>query len=69
MNSDVSNDGELMIANLREKLIEMDFLNVHDVQLILHSPLIRAKKTCYGLFAPGILFSFVVECDSFFFHW
>ena len=53
MNTDLSNEGEIMVEALRKKLQDMNFLVNQKVELIVHSPLIRARKTCHGLFSSG----------------
>ena len=53
MNSDLSTEGEEMLLALKDKLLHLDFLATQQVELILHSPLLRAKRTCYGLFSPS----------------
>jgi broad specificity phosphatase PhoE len=51
MDSDLSPEGELMVNRLAEVLSQQDFLARNGVQLIVHSPLLRARKTCAGLFS------------------
>ncbi len=51
MDSDLSPEGELMVDKLGEALSQQDFLARNGVQLIVHSPLLRARKTCIGVFS------------------
>ena len=53
MDSDLSPDGITMVAALRAKLDAMDFCATYKVGLIVHSSLLRARKTCEGLFGGG----------------
>ena len=56
MNSDLSGDGIRMVQSLRNKMIESQFVVEHGIELIVHSHLIRAVKTCQILFEDtGIL--------------
>lgn len=50
MDTDLSGDGEDMVHRLRGVLEESNFLAAHNIDLIVHSPLIRARRTCHGLF-------------------
>jgi phosphohistidine phosphatase SixA len=50
MNSDLSARGHAMVSRLNAILREQDFLVRNAVQLIVHSPLVRAQKTCIGIF-------------------
>lgn len=50
MNTDLSDLGEKMVANLRHYMNETSFLTTHKVELVVHSPLIRAQRTCSILF-------------------
>jgi broad specificity phosphatase PhoE len=51
MDSSLTQKGQLQIIHQRDLLIKQDFLQSHHIELILHSPLIRAKETCLGLFS------------------
>jgi broad specificity phosphatase PhoE len=51
MDTDLSQQGIDMVINLQKILTNTDFIRQHQVEIIIHSPLIRAKKTCYGLFS------------------
>ena len=53
MNSDLSARGEAMVRRLNVVLREQDFLARNAVQLIVHSPLVRAQKTCIGIFGEN----------------
>jgi len=48
--TDLSVDGLHMITEQNRRLDAIHFLKTNHVDLVLHSPLIRAKKTCEGLF-------------------
>ena len=50
MNTDLSEEGEDMVAHLKERLHREDFLTKELIDLIVHSPLTRAKRTCHELF-------------------
>ena len=50
VDADVSPDGAKQIAELGERVRADDFLRRAEVQLVAHSPLKRAKQTCFGLF-------------------
>lgn len=50
MNTDLSDAGEKMAGNLRHQMNQTDFISNHGVELIVHSPLIRAQRTCSILF-------------------
>jgi broad specificity phosphatase PhoE len=49
LNSDVSNIGAQQIKHMGELLRESKFLEENKVQLVVHSPLLRARQTCEGL--------------------
>jgi hypothetical protein len=53
MDSELSDEGERMLLSLKDKLINMNFLATQEVEVIIHSPLLRARRTCYGLFSSG----------------
>ena len=53
MNTDLSPRGKLMVKMQREKIDGKHFLKKHKIDLVLHSHLIRAKRSCYGLFADN----------------
>ena len=66
MNTDLSPDGEKMVKALRSILNQHDFLLQKEVQLIVHSPLLRAKRTCHVLFSEiaserGAFFSCCID--------
>jgi broad specificity phosphatase PhoE len=50
MDSDLSPQGEAMVERLKIVLSQQDFLARQGVQLIVHSPLLRARRTCLGIF-------------------
>lgn len=50
MDSDLSPQGEAMVERLRVVLQEQNFLARNSVQLIVHSPLLRTRRTCRGIF-------------------
>ena len=50
MDTDLSPRGNLMVRIQREKINRKHFLKEHKIDLVLHSHLIRAKRSCYGLF-------------------
>lgn len=50
-NSDLTRDGEKMVLKLKDLFKQANFIKTNDVQLIVHSPLIRAKRTCEGIFS------------------
>ncbi len=50
MDTDLSANGERMVAKLQTLLEGSNFLRENNVQLIVHSHLIRARRTCRGLF-------------------
>lgn len=52
MDSDLSPRGEAMVAALARKLDATRFIQSQGVDLIAHSHLVRAKRTCQGLFPP-----------------
>lgn len=49
VNSDVSNIGAQQIQHMGDILRESKFLEEMGVQLVVHSPLVRARQTCEGL--------------------
>ena len=49
LNSDVSEIGARQIKHMGERLQSYNFLEKNGVQLVVHSPLIRARQTCEGL--------------------
>ena len=49
VNSDVSNIGARQIQHMGDLLRENKFLEENKVQLVVHSPLVRARQTCEGL--------------------
>mmetsp|Transcript_36541 Transcript_36541/g.68065 ORF Transcript_36541/g.68065 Transcript_36541/m.68065 type:complete len:240 (-) Transcript_36541:76-795(-) len=51
MNSDLSSEGEMMVKELRKKLLDINFIMSQKVEVVIHSPLLRAKRTCYTLFS------------------
>ena len=63
MNTDLSDRGESMVLALRNKLQSNDFLANHRIELILHSHLTRAKRTCEGIF-PALSTSGTVAAYS-----
>lgn len=50
MNTDLSPDGVRMVETLRKKLFESSFVEIGGVDLIIHSHLQRARRTCRILF-------------------
>lgn len=50
MNTDLSGDGVRMVSNLRLAMDECDFVRTHNVELVVHSNLLRAAKTCRVVF-------------------
>ena len=53
IDSDVSDIGIQQIQDLARQVKEADFLSSQKVELVVHSPLIRAKQTCFqGLLYP-----------------
>ena len=53
MNTDLSRDGELMVESLRSRLIALNVIAEHGVELIIHSHLTRAARTCAILFGDS----------------
>lgn len=53
MDTDLSDDGAVMVENLKRIMNEMNFLAQYQVELVVHSPLVRAARTCSGLFADS----------------
>lgn len=56
VDSALSPKGELQVKKMGDFLRKSNFLVEHDIQLVVHSPLQRAKDTCLGLLgclAPG----------------
>lgn len=51
MDTDLSSQGKEMVRIQRKRINGPLFLMEHNVELVLHSHLIRAKRSCYGLFA------------------
>lgn len=51
VDSQLSDGGRLQVAALCAQLREMDLLAQQGVELVMHSPLIRAKLTCTGVLA------------------
>lgn len=49
LNSDVSDIGAQQIRHMGDLLQEINFLEERNVQLVVHSPLLRARQTCQGL--------------------
>lgn len=49
LNSDVSDIGAKQIKHMGELLRQQKFLEKMGVQLVVHSPLLRARQTCEGL--------------------
>jgi len=49
IDSDVSKAGARQIAQLSRKLSKDNFLEKHNITLIAHSPLKRARETCLGM--------------------
>ena len=49
LNSDVSEIGAQQIQHMGDRLQTYNFLEKKGVQLVVHSPLIRARQTCEGL--------------------
>lgn len=49
IDSDVSDIGAKQIAHMRDKLLESKFLETSTIQLVAHSPLIRARTTSEGM--------------------
>lgn len=49
VDSRVSIVGEAQISQLQKRLKEDGFLEKHNVSLIVHSPLLRARQTCKGM--------------------
>ena len=43
-----------MVTVLHDALVAEDFLRRRGVQLIVHSPLLRAQRTCSGIFDIGV---------------
>ncbi len=50
MDTELSEEGRRQVAEQRRRLDEADFAAASGIQLVVHSPLIRAKNTCVGLF-------------------
>mmetsp|Transcript_25751 Transcript_25751/g.47061 ORF Transcript_25751/g.47061 Transcript_25751/m.47061 type:complete len:207 (+) Transcript_25751:108-728(+) len=50
MNSSLSSYGQAQVARQHETLSSANFIGTSGVQLIVHSPLVRAKETCSRLF-------------------
>ncbi len=50
INSDLSPTGELMTKSLREQLQLKNFLQTYHIDLIVHSPMVRARRTCLEVF-------------------
>lgn len=46
----VSENGKRQIADVAQQIKQEDFLREHQVDLVLHSPLKRARATCHGMF-------------------
>lgn len=49
VNSNISSVGEQQILEMSQKLQEANFLREQGIELVLHSPLERARQTCKGL--------------------
>lgn len=49
IDSPVSYLGKAQIATMAQQLKQADFVKLSDIQLVLHSPLERARQTCLGL--------------------
>jgi broad specificity phosphatase PhoE len=52
MDTALSDEGRRQVEAQRRNLDAVGFLESNEVQLVVHSPLRRAKATCQGLFAP-----------------
>ena len=50
INSNVSQFGKQQIAFMANRLKETNFVTQQNVQLLVHSPLLRAKETCRDMF-------------------
>ena len=50
MNTDLSEDGLKMVSSLRRVMDETNFVSTHAVELVVHSHLMRAARTCSVLF-------------------
>lgn len=50
MNTDLSEDGVRMVSSLRRVMDDCNFVSTHDVELVVHSTLLRAQRTCLALF-------------------
>ena len=50
MNTDLSEDGLRMVSSLRRVMDESNFVSTHGVELVVHSHLTRAARTCSVLF-------------------
>ena len=50
VNSNVSEFGKQQIASMAQLLNETNFVTKQNVQLLVHSPLLRAKETCRDMF-------------------
>ncbi len=48
--TDLSPEGEIIANNLCKIIVDMHFLDTNNIQLIVHSPLLRAKRTCDIIF-------------------
>jgi len=53
MDTPLSAAGEAMLREQRAALDAQDFLSTHRIELVLHSPLQRARETAVGLFGGG----------------
>jgi broad specificity phosphatase PhoE len=49
VDTNVSDIGARQISHMREKLLQDNFLTSNGVQLVVHSPLIRARQTSEGM--------------------
>lgn len=50
MDTDLSPNGEQMTRALKDILQASNFLQDNQIELIVHSPLIRARRTCLNVF-------------------
>lgn len=59
MDTDLSPNGLIQVNTLQKHLQAIDFVNTHSIELIVHSHLIRARRTCHTLFADHPLTTIV----------
>ena len=56
MNTDLSEDGLRMVSSLKRVMDESNFVSTHGVELVVHSHLTRAARTCSVLFSNTGMF-------------